>query len=189
VSELASEPSTQLPDAEAPTATGTPWRRLDPRMLVLGPLSGLARLVPFAAILLVTGQGDVSRLWFAAGIGALVVLAGVVRWRTTRYRITDDRVELHTGLLRRQRRSVPRDRIRTVDHTAKLLHRVFGLSVVHVSAASGSSAEGSRLSLDAVSKAEAERLRHELLHRAAPVSAQVPAAAPEQVLSRLDDPR
>ena len=63
-------------------------------------------------------------------------LGGVVRWRTTRYRITGERVELHTGWLRRQRRSVPRDRIRTVDLTARLVHRVFGLSVVQVSAAS-----------------------------------------------------
>ena len=62
----------------------------------------------------------------------LVVLAGVLRWRTTRYRITAERVELHSGWLRRQRRSVPRDRIRTVDLTARLLHRVFGLSVVQV---------------------------------------------------------
>ncbi len=187
MSELTSGASTQHPDVDALPEIETPWRRLDPYMLVVGPLGGLFRLLPFAAILLITGQGDVSRLWYAAGIGALVVLAGVVRWRTTRYRITADRVELHTGLLRRQRRSVPRDRIRTVDLTAKLLHRAFRLSVVQVSAASGSSMERAGLSLDAVSKAEAERLRRELLaHTDAPAVEQVPAAAPEQLLARLD---
>ena len=71
----------------------------------------------------------------AVGGAAVVVLAGVLRWRTTRYRITGDRVELRTGWLRRERRSVPRDRIRTVDLTASPLHRVFGLSVVRVGSA------------------------------------------------------
>jgi putative membrane protein len=171
---------TQEPD-------GTPWRRLDKRMLAVTPLSGVIRLLPVAAILLLTGQGDVvGRLWVPLGIALVLVGGGVVRWRTTRYRITGERVELHTGWLRRQRRSVPRDRIRTVDLTARLLHRVFGLSVVQVGAASGSPLDSSGLSLDAVSKAEADRLRRELLER--PRAAQVldqPAAPPVEELARL----
>lgn len=158
---------------DAPSAVATPWRRLDPRMLVIGPAHGLLRLLPVALVLLVTGQGDVVRLWITAGIAALVVLGKVLTWRTTKYRITPERVELHSGWLNRQRRSVPRDRIRTVDLTAKLLHRVFGLSVVQVSAGNASG-EHSGLSLDAVSTAEAERLRRELLDRSA-----VPAGAPD----------
>jgi putative membrane protein len=163
---------------------GPPWRRLDKRMLAVTPLSGAIRLLPVAAVLLITRQGDaVGRLWVPLGIALALVLGGLVRWRTTRYRITADRVELHTGWLSRQRRSVPRDRIRTVDLTAKLMHRVFGLTVVHVGTGSGSSAE--RLALDAVSKAEAERLRHELLDRAAVVTADDPTAAPVEELARL----
>ena len=60
----------ELPDAEAHRRSApceTPWRRLDPRMLVIGPVNGLVRLLPIAVILLVTGQGDVTRLWIAAG--------------------------------------------------------------------------------------------------------------------------
>jgi putative membrane protein len=153
-------------DTDARPTVETPWRRLDRRMLVVGPIGSLVRVLPIAVIVLVTGRGgDPMRLWFPVGIGLLVVIAGVMRWRTTRYRITGDRVELHTGWLRRQQRSVPRDRIRTVDLTAKLLHRVFGLSVVQIGAASGSTTETSGLSLDAVSKAEADRLRRELLDR------------------------
>src|SRR5918998_1677519 len=146
----------------------TPWRRLDRRMLAVTPLSGVVRLVPL-------------------GIAALLVLGGVVRWRTTRYRITGERVELHTGWLRRQRRSVPRDRIRTVDLTARLVHRVFGLSVVQVGAASGSPLESSGLALDAVSKAEADRLRRELLERpeAAAPATERPAVPPVEELARL----
>jgi putative membrane protein len=162
-----------------PDTDGPPWRRLDKRMLAVTPLSGAIRLLPVAAVLLLTGQGDaVGRLWVPLGIALVLVLAGVVRWRTTQYRITTDRVELHTGWLRRQRRSVPRDRIRTVDLTAKLVHRMFGLSVVQVGAAAGSSPESSGLALDAVSKAEADRLRRELLDRSAAVAPEHPVASP-----------
>ncbi|WP_433279604.1 PH domain-containing protein [Pseudonocardia xinjiangensis] len=153
-------------DTDARPAVETPWRRLDKRMLVVGPLGSLVRFLPVALIVLVTGRGgDPMRLWLPVAIGVLAILAGVVRWRTTQYRITAERVELHSGWLRRQQRSVPRDRIRTVDLTAKLLHRIFGLSVVQIGAASGSTAESSGLSLDAVTTAEAERLRRELLDR------------------------
>jgi putative membrane protein len=166
-----------------PEPDGPPWRRLDRRMLAVTPLSGAVRLLPVAVVVLLTGQGDaVGRLWVPLGIGLALVLGGVVRWRTTQYRITADRVELHTGWLRRQRRSVPRDRIRTVDLTAKLVHRMFGLSVVQVGAASGSSAESSGLSLDAVSKTEADRLRRQLLDRSAAVR---PVTPPAEELARL----
>jgi putative membrane protein len=148
-----------------PAAVESPWRRLDARMLVISPVNGLIRMLPVVVILLVTGQGDVMRLWIAGAVGVLVVLASVLTWRTTRYRITPERVELHSGWLNRQRRSVPRDRIRTVDLTSRLLHRAFGLSVVEVSAGAGASAEHSGLNLDAVSKVEAELLRRELLDR------------------------
>ncbi len=171
---------------QVPSAVETPWRRLDPRMLVIGPVNGLIRLLPLAVILLITGQGDVTRLWIAAVVALLVVLASVLTWRTTRYRITPERVELHSGWLNRQRRSVPRDRIRTVDLTAKLLHRAFGLSVVQVSAGAGASSESSGLSLDAVSTAEAELLRRELLDRSAvAVTPSVQDAPPVQELARL----
>lgn len=169
-----------------PAVDATPWRRLDARMLVVGPLGSLGRLLPLVAILLFTGgTGDPVRLWIALAAAVAVVLAGVVRWRTTQYRITPDRVELHTGWLRRQRRSVPRDRIRTVDLTARLLHRAFGLSVVQVGAASGSPLESAGLSLDAVSKAEADLLRRELLDRSV-ASTPTERAPAGELLARLD---
>ncbi len=173
------------PGVDAGVAPEAPWRRLDPRMLVVTPVSGLVRLLPAFAVLLLTGrEGDLSRVWFSFGGAAFVVLFGALRWRFTQYRITADRVELHSGWLRRQRRSVPRDRIRTVDLTSRLEHRIFGLSVVKVGAATGGSSDQPGLSLDAVSRAEAERLRRELLDR----SSVVPAAItpPSIELARLD---
>ena len=61
----------------------TPWLRLDPRMLVVGPLTNLGQLVPVVVLVLITGRsGNLSQVWYALGGAAFVVLAGVVRWRT-----------------------------------------------------------------------------------------------------------
>jgi putative membrane protein len=166
--------------------TEIPWQRLDSRMLVVGPLKNLLQLLPFVVVVLLTGRsGDLTQVWMAVGGAAVVVLAGVLRWRTTRYRITGERVELRTGWLRRERRSVPRDRIRTVDLTASPLHRVFGLSVVQVGSASGTSGldRSAQVDLDAISTAEAERLRQVLLER---TSVATPQERPGTEIARLD---
>nr|WP_255426376.1 PH domain-containing protein [Pseudonocardia sp. C8] len=147
-------------------------------MLLVGPATALLKLAPALIVLLLfgAGRGDAVQVWIAAGLAVVAVAAGVVRWRTTRYRITPERVQLHSGLLQRQRRSVPRDRIRTVDLTAPLLHRLVGLSVVKVG--SGQSGKESGLDLDAVTTAEAERLRRELLARPASRPVPYPPAGP-----------
>ena len=167
-------------------ATELPWRRLDVRMLVVHPVAALVRLLPAFAVLLLTGRaGDLTHVWISIGAAALIVVYGVVRWRFTQYRITPDRVELHSGWIRRQRRSVPRDRIRTVDLTARLEHRIFGLSVVKIGSATGGSGEHAGLALDAVSKAEADRLRRELLDRSL-AARPAHVAQPSVELARLD---
>jgi putative membrane protein len=147
------------------------WQRLDPRMLAVTPIRQLFGFLPVIVVVFVIGtQGqDMDGRVFGLLAGVLaVVAAGMLRWLTTRYRITDERVELRAGLLFRTARSVPRDRIRSVDLTAGPVHRLFRLSVVRVG--TGEHAEGlesRELTLDAVSAAEADRLRRRLLDRVA----------------------
>ncbi len=142
------------------------WQRLNPRMLAVTPLRQLAGFLPVIAVVLVIGaQQDIDGRVYGLLAGVLaVVLAGVLRWFTTRYRITGERVELRSGLLFRSARSVPRDRIRSVDVTAGPVHRLFGLSVVTIGTGEGSEGVESReLTLDAISAAEADRMRQRLL--------------------------
>ncbi|MGH3899557.1 MAG: PH domain-containing protein [Pseudonocardiaceae bacterium] len=142
------------------------WQRLDPRMLAVTPLRQLAGFLPVIAVVLVIGvQQDLDGRIYGLLVGVgVVVLAGVLRWLTTRYRITSERVELRSGLLFRSARSVPRDRIRSVDVTAGPVHRLFGLSVVTIGTGEGSEGLESReLTLDAISAAEADRMRQRLL--------------------------
>ncbi|MGH3754442.1 MAG: PH domain-containing protein [Pseudonocardiaceae bacterium] len=143
------------------------WLRLDPRMLAVTPLRQLVGFLPVIAVVLVIGaRQDIGGQVYGLLAGVLVVLAGVLRWLTTRYRITTERVELRSGLLFRTTRSVPRDRIRSVDVTAGPVHRLFGLSVVRIGTGERTDGDGSGgLTLDAVSTIEADRMRRRLLER------------------------
>jgi putative membrane protein len=147
-----------------PTESG--WQRLDPRMLAVTPLRQLAGFLPVIAVVVVIGVGqDIGGRAYGLSVGVLVVLlAGVLRWLTTRYRITSERVELRSGLLFRTARSIPRDRIRSVDVTAGLVHRLFRLSVVKIGTGERTDGVESReLTLDAISATEADRVRQRLL--------------------------
>ncbi|MGW1277412.1 PH domain-containing protein [Streptomyces tsukubensis] len=177
-------------------AAGPPgeWRRLDPRSLLAtgAVMSGVAGGICLPVLL-----GLSSGAWFGngprRGIGlTLLVTAGVllvvgsvaadwVALRRTRYRIGPERVDLHSGLLLLKRRSLARERIRSVDLTAHPLLRLLGLVKVRIGTGESGGGESS-LELNPVSRAEGDRLRAELLGRPAG-----PAAAPPGgTLARFD---
>ncbi|WP_335991796.1 PH domain-containing protein [Glycomyces sp. MUSA5-2] len=155
-----------------------PWRRLHrdglkvTALYMLGVAVGAG--VP-VAIGIGSGPGLLIALAFvvpgAAVVIGLVVGYEMIRLRVTRYRVTDARVEMHTGVLFKTRRSLMRERIRSVDLTANPLERVFGLAKVKVGTGETGSGSGSTseqtLTLDSVARAEADRLRAELLRRSA----------------------
>ncbi|MGH8965701.1 MAG: PH domain-containing protein, partial [Actinomycetes bacterium] len=126
------------------------WQRLDPRMLAVTPLRQLIALLPVILAVLVVGvRQDIGDRIYGLLVVLVVVLAGMLRWVTTRYRITRERVELRSGLLFRTTRSIPRDRIRSVDLTAGPVHRIFGLSVVKIGTGERTAGDASReLALD-----------------------------------------
>lgn len=148
------------------------WHRLAPRTVLVTALV-VAGVVAGAAIPVTLG---LTR-WFSLPVAVLQVLAGAalvvgaaagadrVRWHRTRYRIGEERVDLHTGLLLVKRRSLARSRIRTVDLTANLLLRLLGLVTVRIG--TGEQGSESTLELDPVTRTEGERLRRLLLERAA----------------------
>jgi putative membrane protein len=178
-----------LPDVvEEEADTGEGWRRLSPRMLVVHPLNELLRAAPaLLAVLVVGATSGRGPWWSVAGAGVLVGM-GVLRWLTTTYRVTPRQVQVRKGLVRRRVLTVPTDRVRTVDVDAQALHRILGLAKVSIGTGrSDKSDEG--IKLDALSKAAAERLRGELLHRrpvAVPAAEEdAPAGDPEVVLAAL----
>jgi len=155
------EPAGSTPPEEAG------WRRLNPRMLLLYPVQELPRALPALFGLLVAGSSRGNgQLWSFVGV-AIVVGLGVLRWVTTSYRITPDQVQVRRGLLRRQVLTVPRDRVRTVDVTAHVLHRLLGVARVNIGTGQSDRERESGIRLDGLSAEEAAGLREELLHRRA----------------------
>jgi len=147
-------------------------RRISPRSMVVGPINQLkGLLVPIAAGLVLGG----FNAWVLGATGATVVallVGGFVTWRTTRYEVGEDRLEIRRGLIRRSQRTIPLERVRGVDVTSTLLHRLLGVAVVRIEAAAGSAAATEDGKLDAVAADEAERLRRVLLHRKAVLTGQ-----------------
>ena len=112
------------------------WQRLSPRMLLVHPVHELLRQLPLLIGGVVLGSTTGNQSWTVAVLG-LTVVVGVARWFTTSYRIDDDpqsgQVQLRVGLLHRKVLSVPRNRIRSVQSDARLLHRMLGLAVRYAS--------------------------------------------------------
>ncbi|MBT2384796.1 PH domain-containing protein [Streptomyces sp. ISL-11] len=136
-----------------------------------------APLGSLALTALATGGRPGTRAWITlAVIGvvfAALTTAGMVTWRRTRFRVTADSFELRTGLFTRGLRTIPLHRVRNVDLTANPAHRLLGLAVLRA----GTGGHGAELTLDALSRPEALRLRAELLARAGTGDARTPLLA------------
>ncbi|TDC95646.1 hypothetical protein E1292_39075 [Nonomuraea deserti] len=148
------------------------WRRLAGRSLWVSGAKSLALVAGAVAGLtrFLLGQD-----WRAGGIiaacaGAAVLIVAAVlaydlaRLRTTRWRLTPERLELRSGLTTRQHRSIPRDRVRSVDLRADPILRIFGLTVVKVGTGEHAG-DHTELTLDPLARNDAETLRRTLLHQ------------------------
>jgi len=151
------------PAAPNDAGSDTGWLRLSPRSLVVRPLTDLARLLPLLAGLLILHSRTGSSLIWGVVASVVAVVTGLVHWVTTRYRITDERVYVRRGLLSTKLLSVARDRIRTVDVTAHLLHRVLGVCRVSIGTGRNDFRSGESFHLDGLTRADAESLRGLLL--------------------------
>ncbi|MEU0694954.1 PH domain-containing protein [Streptomyces niveus] len=152
-------------------APGEEWRKLDRRTLLVTAvvMTGVATGAGVPTAVALSGGIGVGRaLAWVLPAALLLIACGIggdyVRRRRTRYRIGPDRAELHTGLLLVKRRSLGRERIRSVDLTANILLRILGLVKVRIGTGEHTGGE-STLELDPVTRAEGERLRTELLGR------------------------
>lgn len=134
------------------------------------------------------GVGRVGVGVLAGGVGllALVIAAGVgfavLSWRMTRYRVTEDALELHQGVVSRRQRRARLDRLQAVDVVQPLVARIVGLARLSVEVAGGS---GSKIQIAYLTQDQAQRLRNHLLARAAGVryeTEQAPEAPEHQVL-------
>ncbi|MFD2470957.1 PH domain-containing protein [Amycolatopsis silviterrae] len=165
-------------------AGDAPWHRLDRRMLLIRPVLDLVKSLPVLVGALVLGHGNYWQ-WIGLAATAVTIGVGISHCLTSRYRVTATQIEWHTGLLLRKQRAIPRDRIRTVDVLSEPKHRLFSLSAVRIGTGRHDHGKGpgkDQLVLDAVTRAEAQRLRTLFLHRK-PVETEAP---PESLVAEVD---
>jgi putative membrane protein len=146
------------------------------RLHILSPVffaGGHARRLWPLALLLAARQQ-----WWLLALGALVLLAwSSVEWLRRTYTLEGGALRLEEGVLSRQLRLVPFDRIQQVDLVRKPLHRLLGVATLRVETAGGGRA--AEVDLDVVTLAEAQALRSSLLRAKARLAA-TPAGAPGQ---------
>lgn len=165
------------------------WRRLSARMLLVHPVHEVVRALPALVGVLFLGASNGNGRWWTLGVLVIVVAFSILRWVTTRFRITADQVQLRTGLLRRRTTATPIDRVRTVDVSAHALQRALGLAKVVIGTGTSDRSKPG-LALDGLPAPAANRLRAELLHRTpqtAPSAGSGAVTAPEETeLARLE---
>lgn len=143
-----------------------------------------------AALAFSSRSGLTGALYMAAGLGVVLLVVKWLMWRRFKYGIGAAEIVIESGILQRNRRSIPFDRVEDVDIERTFLARLFGLAKVRIETGAGGKDEGL---LDSVSLAEADRLREAVrAGRSGAVRASSPEEAeapPAQSLFAMDLPR
>ncbi|HYN46103.1 MAG TPA: PH domain-containing protein [Allosphingosinicella sp.] len=150
------------------------WLRVVPQMLAVGiglaatgRSQGLGRFLILALVMLAIGG----------------VLAFIYWWRF-RYTLGPNEIVIEKGLLQRQRRVIPFDRVQDIAIEQRLLARLFGTAKVRIETGGAAKDEGN---LDMIALADARALRDFIRHGARPAEAAAPAArAEEPILFAMD---
>jgi putative membrane protein len=143
-----------------------------------------------AALAFSSKTGLNGALYGAAALGAALLAVKWLVWRRFRYGLGATEIVIESGVLHRNRRSIPFDRVQDVDIERTFLARLFGLAKVRIETGAGGKDEGL---LDSVSLAEANRLREAVRggrSGAVPSASVQEAEAPaQQRLFAMDPPR
>jgi len=161
------------------------WQRLHP----LSPVVRGGRATIAIAILLlpvVFGADRLSNATPQLVITAVLVLAGVISWLVTRWRIEDDDLRIETGLLRRQSLRFPLAQVQAIDVVRPGLARLLRVAELRLRMAGAS---GGTARLAYVAEHEVEPLRAQLLAlaRGARVDEGAPAPAAEQQVAATEE--
>lgn len=147
------------------------WRRPHPGFMLV-QLSGTLRnlVVPF--IVVVIGSGTLrdpfsARSLVTLGLFVAILLVSllwnIMEWRFFRYALLPSRLLVRSGWISRQERSVPYQRIQSVDVVETPSYRLLGLARLRVETAAAGMGEKSEVDIRAVSRDEAMAVRDHLL--------------------------
>lgn len=143
--------------------------RTHPKALI-GPFLALVALLAVGLLVSRVGDGDGARVlhwgtWAVVAVGiAWLVVRPLVAWLTTTYTFTSRRFIKRSGLIAKEGRTIPLNRISGVDFEIGVVDRVFGCGTLIVSDAS----TDGRVELHDIPRVERVQLQvAEELHRLA----------------------
>jgi hypothetical protein len=93
------------------------------------------------AVLFIAGEADLSSSLALIPLGILVVavtVAPTLRWRSWRWDVQPDAIEIRHGVLRIRHTVIPMVRVQHVDTTSDFLAQAFSLATVEIHTAAGS---------------------------------------------------
>ena len=109
-------------------------RRLHPGTLFIRFIRQVPEYVVGApALIALASDAGIGRILLIALAGALIALvATLLTWLRFRYGLGEGEIVIESGVLHRQRRVIPFDRIQDIDIEQRLLARLFGLARVRI---------------------------------------------------------
>src|SRR5829696_1999267 len=112
---------------------------MHPAGILIEALRSLREMAIPLVIAIVVGAGAGSSRGLIYGLLGLVlvIVTGLVRWYTTSWSLDGNALHLRTGLLSRNEKVIPRERISSLDTTQGPLQRAFGVLELRVQTPGG----------------------------------------------------
>lgn len=158
--------------------SGDRGQRLHPASLLFNLGSIFRRfLIPGLLAFWVGSRGDNYEIW-AMVFAAPAMLYSLVKYVSLRYRFGEGELIIREGILVRNERHIPYQRIQNIDTSRNIIHRIFGVVDVVIHSASGAKPEAV---LSVLTQRAADAMRQRVFagrHDKAPAAHHRPAEAP-----------
>lgn len=124
--------------------------------------------------------------WWLVGliVGATLVgslIRPLIQWLSFSYAVGEDGIEMKSGILSRNHRSIPFDRVQDVNLEQNVLHRLFGLAKVKLETGASAGGKTEDGVIDSVTLDDAARLRDTIrVHRSGGTIPAAPTEAEEE---------
>ncbi len=148
---------------DAPGTTGdgvedTVFQHLHPLSILVGFIKFLSQNIILIGILYfgILDQNLIYTVMLAGGVFVLAILFSYVVWSRFTYQVGEQEIRIKSGVISRNNRSIPFERIQDVSLEQKLIPRLLGLAAVKLETGSGGGEDGK---LDALALSRAEELR------------------------------
>ncbi len=144
-------------------------RRQHPILILFNVIKLLRELIIPIILAFVTSLSKFSteRMLLSLAIGGVLLLilflGAFFSWYRHTYHIYGDELRIQSGILIKNKRFIPRERIQTMNITAGVLQRIFGVVKVEIETAGGRGK--AEATLAAVSNDDAETLRKHLIEQ------------------------